>query len=299
MADPSEPKALRSGLLTTLESVTKLSAALAAFGYLSLRTHLNTVGAGSSANLGLERYLMELPEILGRIFVASLPLGAVAALAGLAHSIYRRFRQPAPNQFSARLHRFAATSAAPLTMTLLLIVTGWITLVLETPGQTVPVDLAVGDLTKKPGRADPSGFIILLYLVAGLSLAYCWLKRHSEERGSASSLWLLPQVLLCLVALQLPILYGLGGHSSIYLKIRLAAPSEGKTAPPETVCGLLILETPTDLHIWTAKGTLGVIRAIARSEVKGFTTGEASNLWEIVDMARQNKSQALCPAGAP
>jgi hypothetical protein len=49
----------RQTLLQTGESLLKVTALYAVFGYISLRAHVNTLGFSTSAGFDVQRYLME------------------------------------------------------------------------------------------------------------------------------------------------------------------------------------------------------------------------------------------------
>ena len=282
-----------SGFLRILQVLGSLSAALVAFGYLSLRTHLNRIGVGSSVSLGVDRYLMEIPEILATVLAAAIPFGFIAAVAAIASVAYRRFRPSSPHSF-ARVDRWASTDRAPATLAVLLLATAWFTF-----GFMVSADrgdLAVGDLADKSRPGEGWAFYILLYALACLSLASYYLKRTSREQTPRSRLWVLPQALIAILALQLPVLYGSEMHDSHYVKTKLVRVAGA--APPETVCGLLVLETPSLLHVWSANANFGVIRVLSRSEIHGQVTGEAADLWKIARQAAKQATVSLCPAGA-
>jgi len=291
-----------------IEVLTKMSAAFAVFGYLSLRSHLNTLGISSTGSFGIERYLAELPEIVGIVFLPLLALGIPLALVCVlvAFGMFLRRRIPVRSQFSVRVSKisdylllFAESIEAPILVSAGILLLGWFTLMTQAAGGSTAIGLAVGDLTHSRRPDGWASFFVILY---GCAVAYllCHACRRLVERqhGRHANLWYLPMGLIACVALQLPILYGRILHNSEYAKVQVTLPPEHGSSQPASVCGLMLLRENSDLLLWQAQNTVGSIRTIPVSEMKQLVSGESADIWDLIDKAGRSEAISLCPAGS-
>ncbi len=238
---PQPGSAARPSLPRIVEALTKMSAAFAVFGYLSLRSHLNTLGISTRGSFGVERYLAELPEIIGIILFSLLgfgiPFAILCVVAAACSWLWRRV--PAGSPVSIRLTRitefiFACieSNEGPILASAGILLLGWLTMQTLMSGGSTSIGLAVGDLTNSHRPQEWALFFAILY---GCGVAYLLChgcRRHVERsQGRHASLWYLPMVLIACVAVQIPILYGHILHSSEY------ADSSSCTTVPTFCCG--------------------------------------------------------------
>jgi hypothetical protein len=304
-ASPESTKA--PSLPKIVEALTKMSAAFAVFGYLSLRSHLNTLGISSSGTFGVERYLAELPEIVGIIFFPLLALGIPLAILGVlgATGSFLGRRIPAHWPLKTRLARirnfvfaFVESVEGPVLISAGILLLGWYTLQAQTSKGSTSIGLAVGDLTTSRRPEGWTAFFVILY---GCGIAYLLChacRRHVEERqGKHANLWYVPMALIGCVALQLPILYGRILHNSEYVKAQISLAPEPGSAHAEPLCGLILLRENSDILLWQVRDTVGVIRALPISEIKQSVTGESADIWELIERAAHHEQVSLCPVG--
>jgi hypothetical protein len=295
-------------LLKVVEALTKMSAALAVFGYLSLRSHLNTLGISSTTSLGVERYLAELPEIVGIIFFPLLALGiplAILCLLG-ATSLYLKHRIAVKWPHTVWLFKLreillagVLSVEAPILVSAGVLFLGWFTLFAQSSGGSTGIGLAVGELSRSHKPDGWAAFFIILYgcVVAYLLCHGC--RRYAERhQGNYVRLWYLPMGLVACVALQLPVLYGRTLHNSDYAKARIDLAREKGSSQPEMICGLVLLRENSDLLLWQVQDTVGSIRAIPSSEIKQLVTGESADIWELIGKTGRREAISLCPAGS-
>jgi hypothetical protein len=299
------PPLKSGGLLSIVEAITIVFAACAVFGYLSLRSHLNTIGVTDFGSLGLDRYLAELAELVFQIIlwilISGIVLVLISMLALALYSVLRRFRLQQRASISTAawpvaFRSFTGSIEAPLLMSALVMLLGWAMLMALRSGD---IGLAVGELSKKVTPASQTTFlppVFLLLLGCGVLLCRACLRSAVQQKSRYSRLWFFPLGIVIISALQWPILYGRTMHNSEYVKAKVEMVQKSGATEREPICGLLVLETNSSLHLWQVFNGVGQIRVIPKSGVGHLITGESDSIWKLVDRAKAKKEPiSLCP----
>lgn len=299
-------------LFNLAENIIKLSAILGAFGYMSLRAHLNYLGIPSTSSLGVERYLMETYNLVVTTFFPLVSvLLRIGAAVFLLYLIARGLKTFAPRlkQLSILKNRslltedkFSEYAARPIVSgLLLLIVLGvyiWLQHMLESQWQYQSV--AVGSLqTAHLEQADDVWFYYLVCLLCIFGLvAYRIVSRVQKSQPQAQgyklarSLLIMFAIGLIAVALHLPILYGRLVHYTDYTWVSLIDKDPNRSA---AICGLLVLESQSSLLLWRAEEGAGKIIEVPRLHIQSIATGPTFNLINLAhDAAVTGKNQPDC-----
>ena len=188
---PQPGSAARPSLPRIVEALTKMSAAFAVFGYLSLRSHLNTLGISTRGSFNVERYLA---ANCPRSSESSCFLcwGSVSHLQFSAWS--RRLVRGSgvgflPDvdfdgvvQITNYLQRIESNEG-PILASAGILLLGWLTMQTLMSGGSTSIGLAVGDLTNSHRPQEWALFFAILY---GCGVAYLLChgcRRHVERAG--------------------------------------------------------------------------------------------------------------------
>jgi hypothetical protein len=264
---------------------------IAAFGYMSLRSHLNSIGISTTEFLGMERYLMEAQELASALlvlFVTSIPLLLVGSCACLL--LVFCARRTARRSRFLRLWLERSTDLRVQAAVLMIGSAGlaWYASQLT---YSLKHDWAVGslDIRRLPAQDFRLPFIVL---VCGASLAWHRILSRSANFLGCRRHWALRVSLLFLLlaGLNVPLIFG---HSFHNLKYALANVQTETAAS----CGLLVLQSDSALFLWSAHGGFGRISVIPRSEVKEMLTYYSLQLAEQVQIATTQQTTPICGAG--
>ena len=281
-------------LANLAEKLVKLSAILAAFGYMSLRAHLNYLGIASTSSLGVERYLMETYNLIGTIFIPLFftILGAVIAVVliyALGFFLLKIQKVKASGQI---LQKYLSEQSKSIVFPLLLIAVMlffyvWVFRVITKHGGDT--DVVVGKLATEqlnPSSVDWFFYLVIIVCVVGYSIHSKYSKSiKNSERGSRRKLpgffWTVFAVALVLPAVQLPLLYGRLVRSTDYP----IAVVQLDNTENQTMCGFLVQDASSDLTLWNAENGVGHLIVIPRSRVRLMSTGKMDDLLKA---AREN-----------
>lgn len=281
------------------EKLIKVSAVLGAFGYMSLRAHLNYLGISSRSSLGVERYLMETYNLVATIFLPFF-LIILCGIVGLIiiYPLTLVLRKIPKIKLSAEnLARYFSIKSSTvlfpvLLVILVLIVYLWMFRVLSRSGGAT--DVAVGKLSieqLKYGDADWLFYVICVVCVLGWAL-YSRYSPSSKQRRRVNGanqprlVWIVFAFSIVVLALQLPILYGRLVRSTDYPMAQVQFENGGS----QTICGLLILDSSSDLTLWRAESGIGEVIAIPHSKIQSIKTGR------MVDLLAAASANAANPA---
>src|SRR3954453_13789402 len=211
-------------LLTTTERLAKITAALAALGYISLRSHLNYLGISSMTSLGADRYLMETYALVyGGVIRSAFALAATAPAAlgaYLGTLLLLRYSTTFRLIWSHRRRGIEGLShSLPGLIVLSVSPFGLVTLILS-----LETDVAVGPLKPNHLRHQGEwrfetallvclvGFPLIRYVLRSLAL------RSGPEiwPGLALGVWRLNLLALAGWAFLVPLLFGQTAHSTGY-----------------------------------------------------------------------------------
>jgi hypothetical protein len=296
--DPRPSEEEMTDFLTAAERLAKIAAALAALGYIALRSHLNYLGISSMTSLGADRYLMETYALVyGGVVRSAFALAAAVpvALGGyLVILLLLRYSTTFRRIWSHRRRGVEKLSnSLPGLIVLSLSTCGLVALILS-----LETDVAVGSLA--PGhlrhqgewRFETSllvcllGFPLARYVVHSLAL------RSGPEvwPGLALGIWRLNLLVLAGWAFLVPLLFGQTAQSTSYTLARVTAKETKISA-----CGLLVLETDKRLLLWQAVGHRGQVLSIPADQVATVNLGRALDLLNIARDGAQGPPGATFP----
>jgi hypothetical protein len=256
----NSPKAEeRRTLLQTAESLIKFSALYAAFGYISLRAHVNSLGLSTSAGFDVQRYLMEAyllsVFILVPMFIAFALIAALLTLFWTIWHVAEHYNAVPPSirMLSAKIQElptffwFAAVSVCLLLVTF----AGALkTMLVWLSRQNVIIGTLSGRDLAWP---DHTGLFFLLCVICALCYSLSTrVRKHFIQKTrvskSVQNLWgVFAFVLFGLVAM-VPILFGLGIHPRDYPPVTLTF---GESSPQRTLNGYLIAENSSEVELWS------------------------------------------------
>lgn len=306
-----------ANLFEMVEKVVKLSAVLGAFGYMSLRAHLNYLGVSSTSSLGLERYLMETYNFAATTFVEVVVLIAIALLIFLLLNFIGRLvlRNERAAGAAQRLCAWGRRMRGKpfLPGALLLATLGyyfWLLATLSRHG--AHADVAVGRLVPEQlQQGDLSWLFYRTCIVCVVGyLVYSYFSRTNSVAAESASgviasgpsrtpaalvqgrltrfVWVSFLLAIVVLALQLPLLYGRLVRSPVYPLVRVVA-GNGNASP---VCGLLVLETSSELSLWRAENGIGTVVLLPRSSLNLANTAQTLNLLTLARAAAENPTLA-------
>jgi hypothetical protein len=258
----------------------KASGLLAVCGYISLRAHLNHLGAPSGYSLGFDRYLMETYHFFQAAAVPVLLLIAAACLIGCmllyfrpkyfrGFNVVRLAAQPSPGIFGALI-----------LITLALIV--WLIAGAAASGW----DVAVGKLDANKIR--PSGSYMLFAAAAafcGLACLY-WQRAHTalEQVNLPEDYWFRVFLYglfaaLLVLTLELPVYYGACLRSVEYPEAEITVLRNAQPA----MDGLILLEDSSNVTFWYAEQQQGRFLVIPRSQIDRIVYGGLKGMERYVN----------------
>jgi hypothetical protein len=273
-----------NSLLDTLEKIAKISGFIAVFGYLSLRSHLNYLGIPSQAMLGVDRYLAEAFQFLTALFCTP-DLFLVAAVAVLFIALAQVAGSIPSTQFSrwrrlqSKYNLLSRLRGVAPPLVLIAVLCG-VTLrglqLLTSSGFSVAVGTLQfakdGELAATAFRPAGEDQFLLAALFCALGfIAHRW--RPTELRTFPEVLWKAMAFGLILLALQLPILYGIFVRPATYSKVEV----QQKDRP--SICGVLVLDGGERIALWRAKSGKGWVDILSTKEIQMRAIGDVDVLW--------------------
>ena len=263
-----------------VERVSKVVLAISVAGYLSLRAHFNFLGVSSLTALTLERYLLETYLfVMGSLQRALSIMPVVIIVGGIGWGLYRLIARRRPISVSSTSWRLAL-------LCLLLIS------VLLAYFMQASTDVVVGNLKNKSFLRQEwlVDLLIFTLLLGAISLVWGDVPGGRDQNQVQRWEWInkLNQVLLCVVALLLPLRFGEQLHSRDYpiasLKLKGSEIRQ---------CGLLLYQSAERLVMWQAANGFGRIHNFETKSVHELMTGEVK---DIVKMASEAaKKEPIVP----
>lgn len=295
-----QPEASSGRFLELAEKALKAAGLLAVVGYLALRAHWNQLGIPVVTGVETDRYIAEFyvlfSDLLFRLEVYAILVGTVILVGGVLWSLSPL--TSAREGLAARLGKIGKgrpSNVVPAVLLgLLLGLLFWLLramteLVAKGGGQ--PVALGVLKPVVQIRSMGSQVFDSLLVWVV-LSTMACWMIPRLWKRGSPLPwTWHACRVVVVILGLHLPILYGSFVRDSRYPRVSWKAEGE------EPQCGLLVLQTAEKLSVWTADEGQGKLIVLpGKSEKAKLTMGEPADLFETIDRAAQHEVDLkLCP----
>ncbi|HEX5871306.1 MAG TPA: hypothetical protein VFY65_12855 [Longimicrobium sp.] len=271
-----------------MEPILKASGVFAAFGYVASRARFNHLGLPSGTSLGVERYLMEAWSLVGgRIpeFTLVALIGAcVLACASAVEQHVRRWSQWVVRRRFVTPRR---TAIALLFVTSVVAIAFFRTITVTWPG----TDIVVGELGTKPIQEAQSPWVFYVGLAAWAWCAAAHRRAWRGERERAGrDPWLRAALAWGLVplgafALALPIAFGRSARAGSY-PVTEIRPLEAGTG---SLCGLLVLETDKELHLWRAAQGRGEVVVLPREKFAAHV-GEVRRIVQLARDARRDGS---------
>lgn len=270
-----------------LEAI-EVTTAISVFGYMTLRAHWNYLGVTSMVGVGIDRYLMEVYSIV----VGELPYALLIAvvIAGVVLPL-RWFFSAARNRMQ-RIDTFArrvevrARRGLPIVILILLAI-AQVQLLKEASG-TCRNDVVLGDLKTHLAHrcydAEPRlvlfHAIVLLCVIAGL------VYRHAPE----ARLQRMTAIAAVLIALQLPMLYGMSVKARLYPGARIVmAPAK------DSIAGLLMLQTTEFVELWTVRNGRGEMVVVPRENIATLTAVDLRDIFTVAQTVARSP-EALAKA---
>lgn len=292
-------------LSNVLGDLAKLAGALAVFGYVELRAHVNALGLSAATSLGLERYLAELWMLVAHSLAPLITaLFALTVIAGPV--VYLRARRVPTSESVEKVDAVYSHPwlGAPLFLAVIALLAA----------RTAPVivqrmvDLfppIVGQLGSRPD-GWPAELLLLtfayyalfLLVVVGYGVHAGWAKRAVQQptlRATrvARTCWVLFGMGVLALAVQLPIMYGVGVRPATYpLASVTLVPNEG--GPAATECGVLVLESNEFVQLWQIVGNIGTTIVIPRDHIGSVVIGEPVNVRDVADSASRGRPTGVC-----
>jgi hypothetical protein len=264
----------------------KLSGVFVAFGYISLKAHLNVLGIPWDYPLGVERCLAEAYQLAVETIAPILPrlprltvwAAVVCVLVGIV-SRWKRLKSlyPPMDKFFRKLRSGWVLPA----ILILLASLAFYPLMLR------DVDFAltahfVGPITgfsyyHMPGLF--SALVVLCLVIYGIYDSFGAEGFQSLTR-SARICWRIVAALVALFLFFAPVVYGTLWHPMRYPVIKVSL----KGSQP-VQCGVLILRGDTDILLWRAAQGRGELLTIPSGEIHAFTAGADEDIRKWVEKA--------------
>lgn len=269
-----------------VERLLKVTGLLALFGYMSLRAHFSFLGISFVSTLAIEQYLMETYRFA--TYLVSI-LGPVAAILILILSILPTgFRIWAMGILTERW--FQRTAVSVIVVGLLAFALRMLQLLSQ-----YGTDIAVGPLKyHNVDRGSGQTFcVISLIGAAGTFAIVRHALRRSPKGANSPWAWRATAVLLLLVTLQIPILYGYYVHTT---ELPLVLATIGDDKQQSDACGLLLFDTGTDLLLWNARNKVGQVQQVPKSRVRNLVIlGQGDLLSQIqMSLSQQKTDVPIC-----
>jgi hypothetical protein len=264
-----------------IERLLKVTGLLALFGYMSLRAHFSFLGISFVSTLPTEQYLMETYRFA--TYLVSI-LAPVAAILILILSIL-------PTAFRARATEVLARRWFQRTAVLVIVVglLAFALRMLQLLSQ-YGTDVAVGTL-KYHNVDRGAGQIFCAVTLIGTAGTFL-IVRHALQNSPKSAnfrwAWTATAVLLLLVTLQIPILYGYYVHTT---ELPLVLATIGDDKQQSDTCGLLLFDTGADMLLWNTRNEKGLVQQVPKSRLRNLIIlGQADLLSQIQLSLSQQKS---------
>jgi hypothetical protein len=266
----------------------KMSGAIALFGYISLRARMNRLGV-SAPDVPVDRYLMEAYNVLASVlFTAGMLLVRIGALALFLFLAILAIRGRWKAAASNRVRIWTAHIPDRLYLAAAFLLLGSLEYWIPATLNGLPTDVLVRPLGAG-ALAQPvtfPAFLLVLFLYV-LAAAVCWV---TPAVGSLNFWWLLRKftlILVILVGLQLPLLYGFAVQNYLAPVV-----SVKPKAAPERTCGLLVADTNNLVTVWVPSKHR--LLQFVRSELEGASLGR---VLALVDALRASeKAGVLSPS---
>jgi hypothetical protein len=318
-----EPEARARGLVTPrpiplfewAERFAKIAAVLVVFGYISLRVHWNHHGIPSMTWLGVDTYLVEVYGIVSSfllhpllVLVAVLAICAVT-VAVWAHRLSCRsawVRRTEDRLVGKVVPWFSSLPGAAAALLLALLFLGLVGWSLVPSFRWSESDLAMGQLDASRlaarNRCMPEHGWFTFWLIGVVTLvgyaAYVRLSPYADSQGSPAAcfgtrcLWRAFAVTLLALVLWLPFVYGVGIHTPEYRAAQVHMKPEGKSPEGDSLLGLIVLDTPAQVELWSARDGVGSVVILPRDQIQSMKIGA---VWDLRQVALQ---AARPPKGA-
>jgi hypothetical protein len=244
-----------------IERILKISGILALFGYMSLRAHFSFLGISSVSTLGTEQYFMETYRFAAYLISILAPMVAllIFILSMLPDSIRGR-------GLGMLNRRWLRQLAVPVIAVVLLVFGLRMLQLLSQYG----TDIAVGTL-KHQDVDRSAGQYFCAFSVMGSAGAFVvvryFLRNCDPEDVRSRWAWRAIAVLLILVTLQIPILYGYYVHTT---EFPLVLATSGDDKQQSNACGLLLFDTGADILMWSEHNAKGQVQQIPRARLRSL-----------------------------
>jgi hypothetical protein len=283
MQTPGSSQEPEASWAATLEATTKVSAVLAAAGYIATRSHFNTLGLAMTESLGLERYLET-----AWLLVQDLALRAVPV--ALLFLLVQQLGKQVQRRVLPRLQRWFKRpnlGTAPVDLLLLcLLELGVVAWFLKWVRDSHRIDLAMGPLSTSQGYATPLPTFLFETALVLLVLGFPLLRKQAPFQTVTG----LHQVTWVVLLIITPVIYGVVVHPDKYPLARI-------TVDPAPVCGLLVLQGPESVSLWSVEN--GYARTVRwkLDDVKKIEVGPVSSLTGLL-AAMTAETKPLVPSTA-
>jgi hypothetical protein len=156
--------------------------------------------------------------------------------------------------------------------------------------------VAVGALKRSPNqtelaalavRAQGEDFFLFVVLFCAIGFA-AFLLRPPTLGQLATAFWRALAFALALLALQLPVLYGVFLRSSIYSKVEI----QSKDGP--SICGALVVDSGDRLVLWRANSGVGWVEELPGKDVQMRALGDVDVLSEAGKSFTQKEDVPSC-----
>lgn len=263
------------------ERLLKVTGLLALFGYMSLRAHFSFLGISFISTLPTEQYLMETYRFATYIVSILAPVAAVLIL--ILSILPAAFRTRATEALDRRW--FQRTTVFVTVMGLLAFALRMLQLLSQ-----YGTDVAVGALRFYSVDRGAGQVFCAVSLIgaAGTFVVVRHALQNSPKSANFRWAWRATAVLLLLVTLQIPILYGYYVHTT---ELPLVLATIGDDKQQSDTCGLLLFDTGTDLLLWNARSEKGIVQQVPKSRLRSLTIlGQADILSQIQLSLSQHKT---------
>ncbi|WP_309897360.1 hypothetical protein [Archangium sp.] len=286
-----------------LELAAQFVAVVAVGGYISHRAHLNRLGVSASMPLSVERYLAEawyaVDASVVLLFTFLLwPLVLLLAGSILVAVLARRNRLPRVPAWLGRLKPNPEILPVPLGLLVgLLFILGTVC----RPPTDLPLSVAIGPLNEadllrwNPTEAQATyGMAMVVWLLCAATVLS--LAPESRSRDKVWLAWLGCRAMLPLGVIALFMHFGGAVHESTYPSVEVR---HGRKEVPEeqTTSGVLVLESPESLILWSTRQGSGILTSIPREAVHAIHFGpDIDILAQALEEAKRSK---VAPASTP
>jgi uncharacterized membrane protein YhaH (DUF805 family) len=275
-------------MLDTVE----VGGALVAFGYMAVRSQWNYLGIASLPGVGAERFLMEVYSIVS----GELPAALLFLLAGLIVTAVLRvvlafLRRSAIVDGKLRQIESFGTRALPfIAIVLLALAQLWLLRIATGADERCRGDVSLGKVDglvaarcdeKRPAHA----FYTIAILCALTAIAV------RRMRGDGRTIWGVMTAAVVVIAVQLPLLYGIAVKAAVFPGAQLNL--EGAQPP---LVGLVVLQTASAVELWTVNDGAGRIVVVPASRITQMTVGRVCDLFEVARTQGAVPSQPLFAA---